>query len=374
MAETNSMQQWVPELHAAFEKALAQFLADHPLRSNYSNGLTQFYDDLQQFVTRRAKRIRPLLFLISHRIFSGTHPANDAALFRAAVALELFHSFILIHDDIIDRSDRRRGEPTLHRMLETALHSPKPRADRARLGANAALVLGDILFALALETLLEAGFPAERTHLAATAFLRYVGDTGRGELLDVLHSARDVSRVSVSEIQRTYALKTTKYTFECPMVLGAILAGAPKSAQTVLIQFARPVGLAFQIQNDLNEFRDEKASGKEIVEDLFEGKKTLLIRKAYDRLGKSDRLFLQTCFDATRLTDAAINRIRELVMSSGAFAELEQDVDRLFTEAVGIIRKSRFTELQQTQVLETLDYLRSTTVPRLPSEFGRMSH
>jgi hypothetical protein len=82
-------------------------------------------------------------------------------------------------------------------------------------------------------------------------------------------------------------------------------------------------------------------------------------------LGKSDRLFLQTCFDATRLTDAAINRIRELVLSSGAFAELEQDVDRLFTEAVGIIRKSRFSEVQQTQVLETLDYLRSTTVPRL---------
>jgi geranylgeranyl diphosphate synthase type I len=371
MAETNSMQEWVPELHGAFEKALAQFLSEHPLRAQYSNGLTQFYTDLQSFVTRRAKRIRPLLFLISHRIFTGAPPPIDPALLRAAVSLELFHSFILIHDDIIDRSDRRRGEATLHRMLETALHTPKPRADRARLGVNAALVLGDILFALAVETMLEAGFPAERTHVAVSAFLRYVGETGRGELLDVLHSARDVSRVSVSEIQRTYALKTTKYTFECPMVLGAILAGAPKSAQNVLVQFARPVGLAFQIQNDLNEFRDERASGKEIVEDLFEGKKTLLIRKAYDRLGKSDRLFLQTCFDATRLTEAAINRIRELVMSSGAFAELEEDVNRLFAEAVSIIGKSRFTEVQQTQVLETLEFLKSTTLAKPPSSTAR---
>lgn len=360
------MQKLVPELHAAFEKSLAHFLADHPLRASYTNGLTQVYSDLQSFITRRAKRIRPILFLLSHRIFSGQDPLQKPHLMRAAVSLELFHSFILIHDDIIDRSDRRRGEPTLHRMLETALHTPKPRADRARLGANAAIVLGDILFALAVETLLDAGFPAEDSRAAVGAFLRYVGDTGRGELLDVLHSARDVSRVSVTEIQRTYALKTTKYTFECPLVLGALLAGANKSTLTVLAQFARPVGLAFQIQNDLNEFRDERASGKEIVEDLFEGKKTLLIRKAYDRLGKSDRLFLQTCFDATRLTEGAINRIRELVLSSGAFVELEQDVDRLFREAIGVIGKSRLSAQQQSEILETLEYLKSTTVVRAP--------
>lgn len=372
MSENLPIQELVPQLQAEFETALAVFLREHPLRSSYTNGLTQFYSDLQSFVTRRAKRIRPLLFLVSHRIFSGNSASNAESLMRSAVALELFHSFILIHDDIIDRSDRRRGEPTLHRLLEAGLHSHKPKADRARLGVNAAIVLGDILFALAVETLLEAGFPSERTQEAVGAFLRYVGETGRGELLDVLHSARDVSRVSVSEIQRTYALKTTKYTFECPLMLGAILAGAPKASLNVLIQFTKPVGLAFQIQNDLNEFRDERASGKEIIEDLFEGKKTLLIRKAYDRLGKSDRLFLQTCFDATRLTEAAVNRIRELVLSSGAFAELEADVSRLFAEAIAIIKKSRLSPMQQSEILAMMDYLKTSTLapPTRPRSVG----
>jgi geranylgeranyl diphosphate synthase type I len=356
----------IPRLHNEFERFLERFLAEHAARASYGNGLTPFYDDLREYIGRRAKRIRPLLFLLSHHIFDP-HPApGSTALMQTAAAIELFHSFILIHDDIIDRSDRRRGLPTLHRLLESHFAAAKDRDTRGRLGVNTSLVFGDVLFALATQTFLEADFPAERKQRALAAFLRYVSDTGRGEIYEIIFSARDVRRVKESEIRKTYALKTTKYTFECPLVIGAILAGAPKAAVQALVQFSRPVGLAFQIQNDLNEFRDVRASGKEIIEDLFEGKKTLLLRKAYDKLGRADRLFLQTCFDAKRLTDAAVHRISDLVMASGAFAELEAEVERLFAEAVAVIHRAYLKPAQQEQVLAVLDYLKRTTLTNAP--------
>lgn len=363
MHHRGDIGQHVPQLQASFEAALRHFLAENPLRSSFNNGLSPLYADLQAFVSRRAKRIRPLLFLLSHRIFNPGSNGHEGPLIRTAVALELFHSFILIHDDIIDRSDRRRGEAALHRLVEARFGQTKDRAVRSRLGVNASIVLGDVLFAAALQTMLESGFAPERSVEAVRTFLRYVGETGRGEIYEIVFSARDVGRVSEAEIEKTYALKTTKYTFECPLVLGAVLAGAPRAAIQTLVRFSRPLGLAFQIQNDLNEFRDEKASGKEIVEDLAEGKKTLLVRKAWNRLGASDRLFLQTCFDARHLTDAAVKRIRELVMSSGAYAELQEQVNGLFAEAVGAIRRSRLSPAQRGQILEVLDFLKAATVP-----------
>jgi geranylgeranyl diphosphate synthase type I len=317
---------------------------------------------LEDYVARKAKRIRPILFLLAYRLFNPQSSGLEPPLMRTAVALELFHSFILIHDDIIDRSDRRRGEATLHRLLESRFTHAKDKALRARLGMNASIVLGDVLFAIALQTLLEAGFPQDRTHQAMSAFLRYVSETGRGEIYDIVFSAREVGRVSEAEIVKAYALKTTKYTFECPLTLGAILAGATRPTLQALSQFSRPIGLAFQIQNDLDEFQDERASGKEIVEDLAEGKKTLLIRKAWNRLGRSDRVFLQTCFDARHLTDAAVKRIRELVLSSGALAELQIEVERLFREAVSVLSRSKLSESQRQQLLAIIDFLKETMV------------
>jgi geranylgeranyl diphosphate synthase, type I len=362
MEGRGEIQERVTELHAQFETALRRFLKDHPLRHTYQNGLAPLFNDLEAFVGRRAKRIRPLLFLLSYHLFDSRVEEREKALFDTAIALELFHSFILIHDDIIDRSDRRRGEATLHRLLEARFSNAKDKAVRSRLGTNASIVFGDVLFATALQTMLDAGFPPERTQQAVGAFLRYVTETGRGEIYDIVFSARDVGRVSESEIIRTYGLKTTKYTFECPLTLGAILAGAPKGTLPVLSQFSRPVGLAFQIQNDLDEFRDERASGKEIVEDLAEGKKTLLIRKAWNRLGRSDRVFLQTCFDAKHLTDAAVKRVRELVLSSGAYVELEEEVDRLFKEAEATLEKSKLSPQQREALMGIIGYLKDATL------------
>lgn len=348
----------VMRLHTAIDKALDRSMRCHPLQAACNNGLRPLYEDLNEFVSRKGKRIRPLLFILTHQLFNR-EPIHEKDLIQSALALELFHAFILVHDDVIDRSDSRRGRPTLHKMVEERLVQFK---DRARTGINVSIVMGDLLFAMACEKLVTSGFNDTCKQKALAAFIQYVTDTGRGEMYDILHTARDIDRVKPKDIHRTYFLKTTKYSFECPMVIGAILAGAGSAQIRDLVKFARPIGLAFQIRNDLMEFERAEDAGKSLIDDLFEGKKTLLIRTAYDRLGKIDKLFLQTCFDAKRIKSDVVERIRHLVIKSGAFAELQKQVESLFKDAHRILDRSSLEAAQKKGLLDVLAFLKKTTM------------
>lgn len=352
----------VAALQRETDRVLARVLRTHRLGQLCRRaGLGSIHRDLSEFVRRGGKRIRPLLFLRTYRALNGGRPYPMQALARAAAALEIFHAFILAHDDIIDRSDLRRGRPTLHRRVESRLGGVR---EGSRQGESVALVLGDLLFALATEIIFEAGFPARQRDALMREFLDGVLNTGVGEILDVLNAGREVRAVGPQAIQLTYYLKTTKYTFEGPMVWGALLAGAPSAVVNELRCFAYPVGLAFQIENDLLEIEDAALGGKLLAEDLAEGRKTLLLRGAYDRVGKADRVFLQACFDAQRLPEEAIERIRHLVIRSGAFREMRRFARGLFDDARKTLRRAGMTPAQQRAMRAVLDHMRSTTLPR----------
>jgi len=344
------------------DRFLRDLLRRHRLSTICNNGLEPLYTDLTEFVGRKGKRIRPLLFLITHRTLNTRRDAVSISdLTQVAAALELFHAFILVHDDVIDRSETRRGKPTLHKMMERRMGFTK---DSARTGVNVSIVMGDLLFAMACETILKSRFPSECKETLLGEFLNCVADTGVGEIYDILHSSREINRVSSKDIENTYFLKTTKYTFECPVVLGAKLAGASEQATRELRLCTHPIGLAFQIQNDLIEFqsRQSRDGSKLFLDDLFEGKKTMLLRHAYDRVGRIDRLFLQTCFDAKRLTDEAVQRIRQLVVQSGAFRDLQRKVDSLFDDAKQLLKRSSLSQQQQRQFQDLVKYLYEITL------------
>ena len=344
----------VDELRA-LRTGLDTFLAEWLLDQREAAGadahptFTILYDDLREFVCRPGKRLRPLLFLLAHRIFTGSGQPSSlspqpSSLLPVAASLELLHAFILIHDDIIDRSELRRALPTLHRVIE---HRLTPFSDRRRAGRNLALVMGDILFALAQRCLLEApGIdPALRTRLASL-LLGCMVETGFGEVADIIHGTRDVSRVSVPEIEQMYQLKTTLYTVECPLAMAALFAGvgdAPTLA--ALGRVARPAGLAFQIQNDLQEFARFEVSDAEVPSDVLEGKKTLLARTAFDRLNENDRGMLQLCLDhGEPPSEAKVGMARDLVAKSGAIGHLAVRMETLFAEADAAARVETFPE------------------------------
>jgi geranylgeranyl diphosphate synthase type I len=250
----------------------------------------------------------------------------------------MLHGFILIHDDIIDRSELRRGEPSLHRLIEKRISSV---ADRQRTGANLALVMGDVLFALAQKCLLDGG--AARREAMLSRLLLYIFETGVGEASDIVYGIQDISKVSLHDVEEMYLRKTTRYTIECPLVLAAVAAGCDEGQIHALGRVAEPAGLAFQIQNDLQEFTRFEVSDADIPADVLEGKKTYLVRKAFALLSESDRGILQLCLNGVSPSAASINKVRELVLKSGAIDQSRKRMNELFETAVHEARQPVFS-------------------------------
>ena len=323
--------------------------------------LGALYDDVVEFVLRPGKRLRPVLFLLAERVFapeerSATGEKRD--LLAAAVSLELLHAFILIHDDIIDRSESRRGLPTLHRAIEGRLSS---FTDRHRAGNNLALVLGDVLFALAQKSLLESTLPAAIVVRLGSLLLGCMVETGFGEAADIIYGTRDVAKVQTADIEQMYLLKTTRYTIECPLAMAAVLHGADAADLDMLARVARPAGLAFQIQNDLLEFARFEMSDAEVPADILEGKKTLLMRTAFDLLNETDKGLLQLCFTACGPSEGSVSKARELIAKSGAVRQLGRRMDELFAQADAEILRSGFAPRVQERLMGLIRLVRGAT-------------
>ena len=338
-------------LQNVFEAYVQDYFAREKERHDYGGWFDPVYFDLSEFVGRRGKRIRPLLLMGVYQAFGGNKKPEDAAVLGAGLALELLHSFVLIHDDVIDRSDSRRGLPTLHKLAARRITSVE---DRDRLGENIAMVAGDMLFAMSIRALQGCDFEAGVKGRALGCFLDYVSDTGAGEIRDILLGVHDIARVACQDIERMYHLKTTRYTFEAPCVIGAMLAGADESRVEALKSFTKPLGLAFQIQNDLLEFSNIKPQEPLTSGDLLEGKKTLLLREAYERLNEIEQSFLQMCLSSASRRESALLKIQDLIRKSGAVEVMEERRRQLFAEAEGVMGSSVFSPVESRALGELM--------------------
>ncbi len=358
MSGPSSLHAELQHAPALFENFLARFFEQNAERYAYGDLFEPLYLDMTEFVARRGKRIRPMLLLGSYRIFGGDRPFTDNSLLSAALSLELLHSFILVHDDVIDQSERRRQLPTFHKLVEERLGRIE---GAARTGENVAVVIGDILFAMAVDTLRSTDFEPSRRDAALGHFLRYVTDTGAGEIYDILLGTRDIARVAEGDISRMYTLKTTRYTFEAPLVLGALLAGAAEDHLRELAELIEPIGLAFQVQNDLIEYSQFKGVDRLRQTDILEGKKTLLLRAAYERLSDVDRSFLQLCLSTRTSNDASVSKIEQLIDKSGAVGVLTREMEALFQKSEAALAGSSFTSAQREGLREAIALVRQQT-------------
>ena len=196
-------------------------------------------DEMLRLLAAGGKRIRPALCLWAHRAAGGS---DGPTIVRASAALELLHLFALVHDDVMDRTDERRGVPATHaRFAEQA----PPGRDPAGFGTSVAILVGDLAAVLAEQLLRTCG--AEPTVLATalSRFDRMRAEMAAGQLLDVL--GRDAGASS----SRVAALKTGSYTAEGPVLVGAALAGAGPEAEGPLRAYASRLGEAFQLRDDV---------------------------------------------------------------------------------------------------------------------------
>ena len=292
---------------------------------------------LSQFVLEAGKRLRPAFVYWGYRGAGGRPdgPAAEATI-RAACSVELLHACALIHDDIMDGSDVRRGRPAVHVGFADLHRGHAWRGDPAAFGEGAAVLMGDLAFTWADVALAEAGLPEGRLAAALRVFNRLRSELMGGQYLDLL----EASRGSPSEpaVRRVLVYKSGKYSIERPLHLGhAIAAGAPPLADAYSA-YGLPLGEAFQLRDDvLGVFGAPEVTGKPAGDDLREGKETYLVLLTRRLAGDGGRQLLERSLGDHKLAEEGVAELRRVIAACGALAETEARIDRLLAEAKAAI-------------------------------------
>jgi geranylgeranyl diphosphate synthase type I len=311
----------------------------------YVDGATQAIppeaDDLallgqavRDFVTAGGKRMRPLFCCWGHVAAGGE---LDDRIVTAAGALEFVHAAALMHDDVIDSSDTRRGAPTAHRRF-AELHRGAGWSGAAdEFGRAAAILLGDLTLVWSDAMLTDSGFSATELAIALPVWNAMRAEVMWGQYLDVVEQSRATS--SVESALRVLHYKTAKYTVERPLHLGAALAGAGLRTLEQLSAYGIPLGEAYQLRDDvLGVFGDPAVTGKPAGDDIREGKRTVLVAFALEAADAEGRALLSAALGDRDLDAATVDRVRDVVADSGALARAEALIDDRVQTARAAVR------------------------------------
>ena len=318
------------------ENELKSFILD--IEKTYSlNSLSPLlYNNIKEFMSRDGKRVRPLLFVIGYLGF-----AKKAApgLYRSAVSLELLHDFLLVHDDIIDKSEKRRGQPSMHANFNNYLAGYK---NAKFSGQDLAITAGDVMYALALEAFLAVKENMLNKERALKKLIRSAIFTGSGEFIELLSGIESLNKITKQDIYKIYDLKTANYTFSSPLSIGATLAGANTNQINKIFDYGTYLGRAFQIKDDiLGLFGQETKTGKSNLTDLREAKKTILIWQAYHNSTKSGRKVIKNIFSKNNAGKTDLLKIQRIVFDSGALDYAKSEINRLIEKSTLIIHATK---------------------------------
>lgn len=277
------------------------------------------------------KRLRGRFCLAGWRaVEEASRPAATppASVIAAAAALEIFHAAALVHDDLIDNSDTRRGRPSAHRALEHLHRRAGWIGDAAAFGRSAAILLGDLLVAWS-DDLLEEGLEAAGTNAGAARreYATMRREVTLGQFLDVAEESAFASESDDRHAERALrvaSLKSARYSVQQPLAIGAALAGADAQQRQALAAFGHPLGMAFQLRDDvLGVFGNERETGKPSGDDLREGKRTVLIAYAREVLDTPSRRILDELLGDPHLDEGQIASLQQTIVDSGALERVE---------------------------------------------------
>ncbi|WP_016995762.1 polyprenyl synthetase family protein [Kocuria atrinae] len=321
----------------ALNDLLAEFFATERDRvSRISPDAPRVVESIER-LTAGGKRLRARLSYWGWRAAGGE--ALSPAIVRAAASLELFQSAALIHDDILDRSDTRRGQPSVHREFERFHTRSGWRDDAAHFGTSAAVLIGDMSLSFAEQLFAQASATLPREHERAG---RAIFDTMRtevmvGQYLDVHAEVAPTPKDPEEQLARAMAVlryKSAKYSVEHPVRIGAALAGADEEFLAHCSAFALPVGEAFQLRDDvLGVFGDPETTGKPAGDDIREGKRTALVALCARGASAEDIDWLDSALGRSDLTEDEIQRARTLMEDSGALGHTEDLIGELVATA-----------------------------------------
>lgn len=286
-------------------------------------------DVLSDLVLSGGKRLRPALVHFGYRACGGTEAGAARPL---AMATELLHTYLLVHDDIMDNADVRRGTPTAHVRFRDEHHRKGRRGDPEHYGTSLAILVGNLAHAHAHEQFTKACEVAPNETALRETFSTMEEEVIGGQLLEM--KLADRQEATPETLERVLQMKSGRYSVKRPLQLGALFADAPDAQLDPLSRYGRDAGAAFQLQDDLlGMFGNPDATGKPVGDDLREGKFTFLVYHTLQRSGPEDRQFVRQALADDSLTDDEVQRVGDVMRQSGALDRVRNMIDERLSRA-----------------------------------------
>ncbi|MDT0555312.1 polyprenyl synthetase family protein [Patiriisocius hiemis] len=294
----------------------------------------QLYEPISYIVSLGGKRLRPILTLMACDFFGG----DPKKATNAAMAVELFHNFSLIHDDIMDDAPLRRGEQTVHEKWDV----------------NTGILSGDAMLILAYQLFEE--YEPELFRQLAKLFSKTAIEVCEGQQYDVDFETRD--DVTIPEYLKMIDYKTA-VLIGAAMQMGAIVANASQSCKEYIYQFGRNLGIAFQLQDDyLDAFGDPKTFGKQVGGDIITNKKTYLYLTALEKGTSQDKETLEQLYSITpKNSEDKIETIKELFVSTGSAKDTLNAIKDYTKTAFDLLEKIKISEEKKEQLRDFGNWL-----------------
>jgi geranylgeranyl diphosphate synthase type I len=321
-------------LRERVDKALSAFLTGQGSRLDaVAPSLSVVQDAAADFLLTGGKRMRPAFCYWGYRGAGGED--SDPAV-TAAACLELLQAGALIHDDVMDGSDTRRGQPAMHRRFAALHRAHSWQGDAEAFGVSAAVLLGDLCLIWADEMLNTSGVPASSLLRAQPVYDEMRVELMAGQYLDLFEQV--TGEGTVESALRVARFKSAKYTVERPLHLGAVLAAAHQDVLTAYSGYGLPLGEAFQLRDDvLGVFGDPSETGKPAGDDLREGKRTALVAIALRSATPAQADVVRRNLGDPHLDDDGVGDLRQVIVDTGALTRVEELIVELTADALAAL-------------------------------------
>jgi len=323
-------------LRERVQKVLDEFLArqDRSLAA-VSPDLGSLMEAVTELL-RGGKKLRSAFCYWGWRGAGGADDADDDLIVRVAAALEMFQAAALLHDDVMDGSDTRRGRPAAHRRLAELHRSQGWKGSSDAFGVAGAILAGDLCLSWSDEMFTGAGVPEAQLARGRGIFDQMRTEVMAGQYLDMFEQVQPST--TVARARRVIRYKSAQYTVEQPLVLGGSLAAAPAELLASYSEFGLALGEAFQLRDDvLGVFGDPTETGKPAGDDLREGKRTTLVAAALERAGEREDATVRRLLGRADLDESGVAELRQVIVGTGALDHVEQLITARLGEALAAL-------------------------------------
>ncbi len=342
------------QVDARIDNIFTYYIGCLEFGAEYKTLLTQTH----KLVRRGGKRLRPVL---AYTAFVAAGGQPTAAALDCLAALELFHNFLLIHDDIMDGDDRRHGGSNIQGWYTKYYAKRVGLGHVARLAEANAILAGDIVYTMAIDVVERAELPADIRLALIGQVANAALEVAAGQQMDINSSVLTPKQLSTKRLLRIAELKTAGYSVVSPLRFGAILAGQPDFAAEFFLAYGRHVGIAFQLVDDvMGVFGSARNLGKPVCSDIREGKETVLFQTTRSLAEPAQRTVFDKIFGNPKASESDLKKARTVIAESGAKAKTMILAQQHSDMAVELVRMSKLPAAAQA----TLIYLARFVVER----------